>query len=202
MHNHFDKNLRLKDCILENKPKHIVECGAGHGELTRMILGLKEEYDFKLTVINDSSFKLDDIDLIQGISYKVLEDFEDGSVDLCIIDTDHNYWTLAKELNALDSKLSEGGFIALHDVSTYYYGTGMAMSYGEGIEYPEKEIVNAGSTYGGIGNAVMDFLSEYRFKYRLITFTSESQGACLIRKRSLTGTFIAVPAKEAIYSNH
>lgn len=196
MHNHFTKGLNLKEIILERKPKVIVECGAGNGDLTRMIAGLLNEYLFEFHVISDKVLHGLDSGIIwhTGLSYELLEKFEEGSIDLCIIDTDHNYWTLMKEFVALFNRMSEGGLIAMHDVETFYHDTGMALAYWDGKPYPRAEIEQY-APYGGLGDAMIDFLQEKKLNYKLFAFTAYSHGAALIEKRTQSMFSIIVPGE-------
>ena len=184
MHNHFDQHLNIRQHLLRSKPSHVLEIGAGTGECTRKIAGLMEDLKFQFSIINDSVIEgLDaSINQIQGVSYREIEKLPDNSVDFCIIATDHNYWTLRSELSALHPKLMEDGLILLHDVWTFYHATGMAMRYGNGTPYPADMIELHGVRYGGLGDAVIDFLSANRRCYKMIAFTQESQGGCIMQK--------------------
>lgn len=201
MHNHYFHNLNLAKWLLEAKPRCVVECGAGTGELTTHLVGLKNKLGFRLCVIsdNDPGFG-SDVEFIRGISYKELEKFPDNSIDFCIIDTDHNYWTLAKELEVLHKKLSDGAYVAIHDVATFYHDTGMALSYSDGSPYPKDAIESCAPSMGGLGNALMDFLHIFKFDYRLVEFTSESHGAAIIQKKVLLGISIMVPGDKPMYA--
>lgn len=203
MHNHFDQFLDLKNVILTEKPSVIVECGAGEGDCTRKIASLMDEVGFGFTVVTDHAISGFDprINFVFGVSYREIPKFADNSVDLCVIDTDHNYWTLFQELGALHTKLKENGLIALHDVGTFYHNTGMAESYSDGSEYPRKDIEEYGRRLGGLGDAVIDFLSLNRLKYRMERFVPESHGACLIRKNSVIEFTYFVPGNGAVYAN-
>lgn len=210
MHNHFDRNLNLQKWILERHPRVIVECGAGNGELTRLIASIFEVYDFEFHVISDNALDIKGVHYHTGLSYELLNEFEDHSVGLCIIDTDHNYWTLMKEFAAVFNKISEGGLIALHDVETFYHDTGMALAYWDGKPYPKEEIEKY-APYGGLGDAMIDFLQNKKMHYKLLAYTAESHGAALIEKRSQSIFNMVVPGpgagfapklKEAVHAGH
>lgn len=194
MHNHFEKGLNLKQIILERKPKVIVECGAGNGDLSFKLANLLMEYPFDLHVVSDKEIVGigSKINWKTGLSYEVLSEFPDNSIDLCIIDTDHNYWTLMKEFASVFNKISEGGLIALHDVETFYHNTGMALAYWDGKPYPKEEIMNH-APYGGLGDAMIDFLQNKKMHYKLLAYTAESHGAALIERRSQRVFNIVVP---------
>lgn len=199
MHNHFDQHLNLKKIILEKRPRVIVECGAGNGDLTRMIAGLREIYDFSFHVISDNALDITGIQYHTGLSYEVLSEFEDRSIDLCIIDTDHNYWTLMKEFTAVFNKIRELGLIALHDVETFYHDTGMALSYWDGKPYPKEEIEKC-APYGGLGDAMIEFLYTKKLDYKLLAYHKESHGAALLERKTQTQFDLMTPGPEAIFA--
>lgn len=198
MHNHWSKGLNLEEIVLERKPKRIVECGAGEGALTRKIQELLDVYDFDYHVISDK--KLEGLDprihWHTGLSYEELPRFEDNAIDLCIIDTDHNYWTLMKEFAAVFHKISEGGLIALHDVETFYHDTGMALAYWDGKPYPRADIERFAS-WGSLGDAMIEFLHLKKMNYRLMAFTTESNGAALLQRCTQSMFSIVVPGPGA-----
>jgi hypothetical protein len=201
LHNHWDKHLDLKQLILWKRPSVIVECGAGTGELTRLLASLLDVYPFKLFVISDA--KVDGLDerinWNSGLSYEMLSSFDDGSIDLCIIDTDHNYWTLMKEFSAIMNKISEGGLIALHDVETFYHNTGMAMSYWDGKPYP-KEAIEEHAKFGSLGDAMIDFLQMHKLNYKLFAYTPESQGAAILQRHTQPVFAIVCPGSNPAYA--
>ncbi len=200
MHNHFDKNLNLRDWILKRRPRRIVECGAGNGELALQVEKLHEFYDFEYHIISD--YRPDNVigqGFHLGLSYNALKEFADQSIDLCIIDTDHNYWTLMKELAVVSQKMTEGGLIALHDVETFYHDTGMAMSYSDDTPYP-KDVILEYAKYGGLGDAMIEFLQSQEMRFKLLCFTPESHGAALIEKKTQSQYTISVPGSAPIYS--
>lgn len=194
MHNHWDSNLTLRDIILERKPSLIVECGAGSGENTRQLLSLQSIYPFKLVTISDGKFDPSWIEAIWGvsynpetfewredISYRGLTKFDDASIGLCIIDTDHNYWTMREELKAVHPKLKSDGLIAMHDTETYWKNSGQANRYGTGDPYPGDEISKHEKEGKSMGAAIEEFLSEHP-EYKVLKKVSESHGAMVLEK--------------------
>jgi len=191
MHNHFDKNLDLKSIILEKRPKLIVECGAASGENTRQILGLKSIYPFQMVSISDAPYTEetikcgeylgDDYEWMYGLSYVGLATFPPKSIDLCIIDTDHNYWTLKQELDALHPKLADHGLIAMHDTETYWSNSGQAYRYGTGDPYPGDEISKHEKEGKSMGAAITEFMEKHT-EYVVREKTPESHGAMLLEK--------------------
>ncbi len=194
MHNHFDKDVNLKRLILEHRPKVVIECGAGEGALTRKLASLLDELPFELHVISDKELTGMDprIHWHTGLSYEVLQVFPNDSVGLCIIDTDHNYWTLREELRAVTPKIVEGGFIALHDVETFYHDTGMALAYWNGRPYPKMKIQEM-AAQGGLGDAMIMFLASDHMHWKMYAYSRENQGAAVLEKRTQTEFAIVVP---------
>ena len=201
MHTHFTEGLNIRDMILTKQPKTVLELGAGTGENTRLIQGLLDDYKFNYTVISDCELKgLDKrITFKRGLSYELIPTFPDNSIELCLIDTDHNYWTLAKELTELDPKMAIDGIIMMHDVSHFYHDTGMAMTYSNETIYPEKAILDTGLRQGGIGSALIDFLSFKRFNYKLLSFTQHSYGGATIQKLDIKQVNVYRPGTNPAY---
>lgn len=200
MHTHFDQHLNLRKIILEKRPKVIVECGAGNGDCTRLLSHLHQAYSFDLYSITDKA--LDGITGVQwkiGLSYKRLKEFPDNSIGLCIIDTDHNFWTLEQELEAVKNKMEEGGLIVMHDVETFYHDNGMGMAYWDGEPYPEKEIMEKVSA-GGLGDALMEFLVRYKSAYKLYAFNKESHGAAVIERKTIETNSIIRPGSNPVFA--
>lgn len=200
MKSHFDQHLNLRNLILEKKPKVIVECGAGNGDCTRLLAHMKWLYDFDLHAISDKA--IDGIKGViwhTGISYEDLSIFPDASIGLLIIDTDHNYWTLRKELAAAFSKIEEGGLIVMHDVEEFYHDTGMAMSYWNDALYPEQEIKDC-AKFGGLGLALIDFLHEARGSFKLVRYLPENFGVGVIEKKTVKETRMIMPGKDSVFA--
>jgi len=198
---HFDNFLNLRQLILDRKPKTILECGAGNGDLTRLLSHLQLMYSFDLSVISDKEVEgLDSsIEWMTGVSYRVIPTLSDNSLEMCIIDTDHNYWTLRQELEGLIPKMKEGGLVVMHDVEEFYYDTGMGLSYWDGSFYPEEEIKSK-TRLGGTGLSLIDFIHDFRGTFKLVRFIPESNGAAVIEKRTVTGTSIITPGPNAVFA--
>lgn len=203
MHKHFDQYLNLKALILENRPQVVVECGAGNGDMTKLLASLLDVYPFELHVITDKALEgLDPrIQWHIGLSYEELVHFDNKSIGLCIIDTDHNYWTLMKEFAAVFDKIQENGYIAMHDVETFYHDTGMALSYWDGKPYPKEEIEKF-SPYGGLGDALIEFLHIKNMNYRLVAFTTENHGGALIQRKTQPMFSVIIPGPGSIFTKH
>jgi hypothetical protein len=197
---HFDRNLNLRALILEKRPKLIVECGAGAGECTRLIAHMKWYYPFDFYSITDKAIEnIEGVEWKIGLSYERLKEFQDSSIDLCIIDTDHNYWTLQQELLAVAPKMKEGGLVVFHDVEEFYYDTGMGMSYWNDAPYPEEKIM-ATAKLGGVGLCLIDFLSACRGLFKLVRWIPEHFGCAVIEKRTITETRILRPGPASVFA--
>lgn len=200
MKSHFDQHLKLRDLILEKKPEVIVECGAGNGDCTKLLAYMKPLYPFDLYSITDKALEgITGVEWKIGLSYQRLLEFPDNSIGLCIIDTDHNYWTLMQELEAVTPKMKEGGLVVMHDVEEFYHNTGMAMSYWDDTPYPEKEI-KACVKLGGLGDALMQFLVDRKDKFKLVHYTKESYGCAVIEKRTTTQTLVITPGTNPMFA--
>lgn len=200
MTGHFDNHLNLRKLILDKRPKVIVECGAGNGDCTRLLAHMKLMYPFDLYSITDKELEgIDEVDWKIGLSYEKLSEFEDGSIGLCIIDTDHNYWTLRKELDAVFSKMEEGGLVVFHDVDEFYHNSGLAMGYWNQSGYPEKEILEKAS-WGGTGLALIDFLHDQRGFFKLIRWVPEHYGCAVIEKKTIDTPVIVRPGTNPVFA--
>jgi hypothetical protein len=199
MTGHFDTNLNLRALILKHRPKVIVECGAGNGDCTRLLSHMQLFYPFELHSISDKELDIEGVNWHTGLSYKELLNFPDDSIGLCILDTDHNYWTLTEELKALTPKLVEGGLVVMHDVEEFYYDTGMAKSYWTSDPYPEREIL-ACAKLGGLGLALIDFLHHHRGSFKLVRYIQEHYGCAVIEKKTVTDTKVVSPGNAPLFA--
>ena len=168
-----------------------------------MIASLLDVYDFQFEVITDNPLPEIDSRILwhQGLSYEILGQYASDSIDLCIIDTDHNYWTLGKELSVLCNRIKEGGFIAMHDVETFYHDTGMALSYWDGKPYPIEEIEKEAPN-GSLGDALIDFLHIKKLTYRMYAWNHESNGAALIQNNPQAMFALVTPGPQSIFAKN
>lgn len=197
MNQHFDQYLNVKELILSRKPKVIVECGMATGDNTKKILSLSDKFNFKLITISDDPNK-DEVNLrvsgswenkfpnfefIHGVSYLELDKFKDNSIDFCLIDTDHNYWTVKKELEVLHPKLNVNGVVCLHDTQTYRKNTGGIYEggYKTSDVYPKKEIQSEANKGKAMGHGIFEFLAD-RHEYIVLKESVESHGAMALEK--------------------
>ena len=190
MIHHFTENLNTRGLIVECAPKVVVE--AGCGQSTLQLLNLSKELGFRMILVDVQDdpvtpgslgltpgelTSLRGIELLYGVSYLGFEKLPDGFIDVAIVDTDHNGWTLAKELAVLERKVRDGGIVILHDTFAFRDVNGTMSCYASGeIPYPLEEIL-AGPTMGQV-------VDEYRQKWEVIRETDESNGAIAFRVRA------------------
>lgn len=193
MNNHWNKGINIKAMLIDMKPKHVLEIGCLEGENTENLKSIMSDVGYKLTCISDDlEMKDDGVTRIRGISYNEIPKLKDNSIDFVLLDTDHNYLTLERELLALHPKLTVGAIIVIHDVEYFYYNTGIAVAketgdtYGELSEYPLNEIRDCASKFGGMALAVIDWLHNNRYHYQLKSWISDGIGVCVIRKNPST----------------
>jgi len=167
------------------------------GDNTKKILSLSDQLDFRLVTISDFPSseeanlyvsggwdnKFPNFEYRNAISYLEIEKFNDGEIDFCLIDTDHNYWTLKKELEALHPKMSVKGIVCLHDTQTYRKNTGGIYpgGYKTNDKYPLAEIEAEQKKGKGMGHAIFEFLAD-RHEYIVLKESVESHGAMALEK--------------------
>jgi len=163
MHNHFEEYLHIRSLLEEERPSRLLELGAANGENTQKLLSVCEEMDFDILVVSPEvpthwrmeesgklvpeRFRLNHarLEWVYGISYIELPRMGSGSIDFCIVDTDHNYWTLQRELSELDRVMRDGGVVVIHDTVSFANHNGfMELGYYKTID--KLEIVEGGST--------------------------------------------------------
>tara|TARA_R110000787_G_scaffold57255_8_gene130946 strand:+ start:336 stop:1013 length:678 start_codon:yes stop_codon:yes gene_type:complete len=221
MHRHFDKHLNLKALIKDRQPKTVLELGANKGENTINLIYLAEELGYELIVVSPeyptwtqelsdggidikrAVFEHEQLEWIYGVSYVELPKMADGSIDFCILDTDHNYWTLEKELLELKRVIAEDGIVAIHDTEEFASRNGtMGFGYFSTIDSIESSYVEAGNvliieeattTSIGVEYPMEDILAETRPytqaiqdvvpDWPIVVESKESNGAVALRKK-------------------
>ena len=187
MKEHFDKYLNVKKLLLENPPKHILELGALHGENTIALLSLCAEIpDLRVTVITDGlpdDPKPTDpaLRFIWGVSWVEMQKIPDRVIGCVIIDTDHNYYTMMKELSEVDRILTDPGWVMFHDTLTYDTASGHDVRFRCGYPYPLEAIEHFERMGLGMGDAIRDFMTHHRI-YREVARSDENHGALAIRR--------------------
>lgn len=157
---HFDKNLNVRELVAQYQPSYILELGAGMGHNTRQLLTLNRPVE----VISDTECKIKSEEdgwlwlwWKCGVSYVKLKMF--NYAPFSIVDTDHNYWTLAKELTLLADLAPPGGIVCIHDTVSFANTNGIMQNggtYGDGTPYPYDEIQAETRPYGQAVNDAID----------------------------------------------
>lgn len=192
MQNHWVDGIKVKEMLLAEKPKFVVEVGAAEGKNTSNLMRMQQELGYKLFVINDfdpAGREVDDGNAgakwIIGISYLELEKFDDGVIDFCIVDTDHNYPTLKWELAVLTRKMCPGGVVVMHDTVTYGKNNGSMSDHhyntpNESVPYPTEEIAAANRAGLGMVDAIKEVIDSGAFVQ--IAHVEERHGATALRR--------------------
>lgn len=175
MHDQFYVGMKIKDVIDQLKPKIVLEIGFGAGTNMMVLLTYtkKPGNDYKIISLSDDP-GLPKITIpndfvskflyVGGVSYGLLPKWKelklpeqfDKPIDLCIIDSDHNYFTLKKELDGVYPLMSEKCAIAFHDTASkpcehhLYYSNALDKNsnsmvqntgYKDGTPYPYQEVM-------------------------------------------------------------
>ena len=181
MHHHFSRNLKVKGLIESSSPSLVVELGTGGGENTEQLALLSDKVGFDLIAIDVilpvSEYKHPKLRWLQGVSYVELGKMGDASVDFCVLDTDHNYWTLKKELEELRRVMTTGGIVAIHDTESYKNDNGyMPSGYGQtGVDYPMEVMKRETRPYA---DAINDTIGDWE----VVAKTKASCGAIALQK--------------------
>jgi len=191
MHNHFNKNLNVKELIEKHKPEKIVELGADKGGNTVQLLTLA-----KVLTITDNSVPSGEnreslaraiangnLEWVQGVSFNELKNYDDNSMTFVSVDTDHNYMTLKLELDELYRTVKTGGIVVIHDVEKFrginkiHTAFRNQQKYGNGKKYDMNLMSSEGPGYT---SALLEQVEEGRWK--IIKWVKESCGAAAIEK--------------------
>ncbi len=139
----------LGNFIALSKPRNILEIGMYKGATTEFICTFIEEngidskvigFDFPEVIktiknTNKSIEKYEAKSLLQtipgtspdSVNKWLIESNE--SVDIALVDAEHEYGSVIKELNLLWPKLSDSGYILCHDYSAKFEGVRYAVDY-------------------------------------------------------------------------
>ena len=140
---------------------------------------------------------------VKGISYYRIPQWKmlglpegfNVPIDLCIIDSDHNYYTLKRELEYLDNIMAPRCVIAMHDTASkpckhhlecvgaiYEESNSMWMTdetYLDGTPYPKEDVLATKKV--PMMRAIDEFLSEHP-DYRKIRHLDECCGCTVISR--------------------
>ncbi|HHZ95255.1 MAG TPA: class I SAM-dependent methyltransferase [Flavobacteriales bacterium] len=181
MHQHFHKNLNVKNILSRYKPSTIVELGGLNGANTLQLLTMG-----KVITISDNKMpdklspfvKKGELKWIQALSFNALKSFADGSIEFASVDTDHNYTTLKLELIELKRAMKKDGVVVLHDVETFKNRNNQhyTLEYANGEPY-NFALMTQGHSYTA---ALTEEIQEGEWK--LLDWSEASNGAAAIIK--------------------
>ena len=171
---HWDKNLNVKELIETHKPSWVLELGAAGGKNTKALASMVPVVAIDIGKCPDHIKRLDNVEWITGVSY--LEIQGNTEIEFASVDTDHNGWTLKKELEALDKYTREGAVICMHDTVAFKDTNGFHNGYNGLANYPKKEM-EEGPT---MTEAIIDFINDYH--WLPLRTSDESCGAMAIIK--------------------
>lgn len=101
--------------VLKPRKLHLIDLFTGHA-----VSGDKDGKNGKWANLDDVlkhliQFFPSNVGMYKGESYKILEGFEDNSLDMIYIDGDHEYEGVRKDLEMAYKKVKSGGWIMGHD---------------------------------------------------------------------------------------
>ena len=179
MRAHYTIGLKTHLMLQAARPEVVLEVGAQNGGNTRQLLSAAEELGFRLITIDDNPCPKDlvdtEVEWIEGLSFLEIPKLEDESIHFCFIDTDHNSWTVTKEIKELKPKIGKDGVVIFHDTSVYHNTNGISGAYACSYSYPHEDIK---SDPRGYGEAIEEELSNWS----CIATTEVSCGAQAYRR--------------------
>ena len=119
-----------------------VELGASSAEVLKLLRTVNGTFvgvdvwksSTKADFLNTTEPWKDMIDLRDGLSWEVAEQFPDKSFDFVYIDADHRYSSIIRDIRAWLPKVKTGGIIAGHDYTNLWDGNNESTDAGEGKE--------------------------------------------------------------------
>ena len=158
---------------------NFAEVGVAYGDFSKNILQIckpgklflidaweGERYGYGLALIEDSfRSEINDgrIEIRRGYSNQVLKQFDNKSIDIVYIDTNHTYETTWEELLICNEKVKDNGFICGHDYTKF--NPISRMDY-------------------GVYDAVNRFCVEYGYEIYYLTMEKEGLHSYALRKIS------------------
>lgn len=124
----------LLDLIIKNNFKTIAEVGVKYGRTTFFLLD--NIPDLTIFAIDNDTKKFYNSSVkekykqrlipLQGLSYEVVDQIPDGSLDLVFIDADHSYNAVKRDIMKYTPKLKDTGLLTGHDID--YPGVNKAVN--------------------------------------------------------------------------
>mgnify|MGYP003629093927 CR=1 FL=1 len=181
MHQHFDKNLNVKNILSRCKPSTIIELGGLNGANTLQLLTMGN-----VVTISDNKMPQNlsyfvnkgKLKWIQALSFNALKEFDDDSIQFASVDTDHNYTTLKLELIELKRAVKKGGVVVLHDVEAFKHRNNQhyTLEYANGDPYDYSAMTQGLSYTSALIEEIQDG------EWELLDWSVESNGAAAIIK--------------------
>ena len=148
MFNHYREGLDIRALLAEANPLWILELGIGACRNTQLLLEhapvLAVSDNLPIVTLPyqlwDGCWPLPSgLSFVQDISYLFLEGFP-SFIYFAIVDTDHNSWTLSRELQALSPSMPRGSVVCVHDTEAFATTNGFAERYLNNARYPSNAI--------------------------------------------------------------
>jgi cephalosporin hydroxylase len=176
---HWRAGVNFEALLTVQKPKLVLELGAAVGQNTMNLFKLSKTLGYQLITVDDHCSMMDEAEnykWITGVSYEVMKTLPKSVVDFCLLDTDHNSWTVTKEIETLLPLMSDRGMIAFHDTEVNRYNNGAYGAYSHAASYPAKEIAQDSRSY-------TDAIIESMDSWNLFTESREFAGVMVYSKK-------------------
>ena len=151
----------------------------------------KKEVEVMLDLIKHESKPGQDLNIYKGSSLELLpqllkskKEQNHSGIDVIMIDGDHNYYTVSKELSCCKDLLAPGGLLLMDDYNGKY--AYKALYYADRESYSDvKEATRRKSTESekkGVRTAVDEFLKE-NTEWAIKSFNKDQEPVLLYRKK-------------------
>ena len=198
MNDHWVDGVCIKDLLDHHKPSAVLELGASAGSCTIKLLRHARNINYKLITVDDGppnhrvlellkyyedSSRIDgsqpiNYRWIRGISYTEINKLSPSSIDFCLVDTDHNAWTVTKEIEELAPIMSNRSILAFHDTEINRHDNGVYERYKTQQYYPISEIESDTRTYT---EAVVSGMAD---DWDLLRESPENAGAMVFQRKA------------------
>jgi predicted O-methyltransferase YrrM len=198
MNDHWAEGVCIKDLLDRYKPSTVLELGASAGSCTIKLLRHAYNMNYELVTVDDGPPNRRVLELlkyygdsrrgeggqpmnykwVRGISYVEVGKLKPSSVDFCLIDTDHNAWTVNKEIEELTPIMSARSILAFHDTEINRFNNGVYERYKTNHDYPRDEIAADTRTYT---EAVVSGMED---GWDLLCKSPENAGAMVFQRKA------------------
>lgn len=183
MFNHYGEGLNVRALLEEAQPPWILELGIGACRNTELllkhapVLAVSDNLPIVTLpyVLWDGRWPFTPgLNFVQDISYRFLAGFP-SCIYFAIVDTDHNSWTLSRELRALAPRMTPDGIVCVHDTETFAESNGFQERYRNNTPYPHESVLTDQRPYAA---ALTDAPELVEFKR-----SHEFSGAVALRRK-------------------